>query len=123
MQFMSIGVLLTGLTAVNQGSMQQLHQSAKAVPVVQNAIVLFNFGQRPTVVAETSAPVTSLEAGLPHAQRASKRPILAMAESENWFYYATAVSGDGLGRPNGVLVEGFAIKRGSRQVVQAWGGW
>ena len=123
MQFMSIGVLLAGLTAVNQGSMQQLHQSAKTVPVVQNAIVLFNFGPRPTVVAETCAPVTSLDAGLPLAQRACKRPIVAMAESEDWFYFATAVSRDGLGRPNGVLVEGFAIKRGSRQVVQAWGGW
>jgi hypothetical protein len=122
-QFMSIGVLLTGLTVVNQGSMQQFHQSAKTVPVVQNAVVLFNFGQRPSVVAEACAPVTSLEAGLPHAQRASKRPILAMAESEHWFYYATAVGPDGLGRPNGVLVEGYAIKRGSRQVVQAWGGW
>jgi hypothetical protein len=90
---------------------------------VKDAIVLFYFGPRPKVVSESPAPVTSLEGGLPHAQKASKLPILAMAESEGWFYYATSVGRDGYGRPGGVFNSGYAIRRGGRQVIFAWSGW
>jgi hypothetical protein len=90
---------------------------------VKDAIVLFYFEPRPKVVAEAPAPVTSLEEGLPHAQKASKLPILAMSESEGRFYYATSVARDGYGRPRGVFNSGYAIKRGGRQVIFAQSGW
>jgi hypothetical protein len=90
---------------------------------VKDAIALFYFGPRPKVVAEAPAPVTSLEGGLPYAQKASRLPILAMSESEGWFYYATDVGRDGYGRPRGVFTSGYAIKRGGRQVIFAWSGW
>jgi hypothetical protein len=120
---MSVLVLVTGLAVVSRGSPQQPQPAKPAVLVVKDAIVLFNFGPRPEVVSVAPAPVTSLEGGLPRAQKASKLPILAMSESEEWFYYATSVGRDGNGRPSGVLIEGYAIKRGGRQVILAWGGW
>jgi hypothetical protein len=116
-------VLLTGLAVVGQGSSQQPKPARPAVPVVKDAIVLFNFGPRPKVVYEAPAPVTSLEGGLPYVQKASKLPILAMSESAERFFYATSVGQDGYGRPRGVFNGGYAIKRGSRQVIFAWGGW
>jgi hypothetical protein len=123
MRFTGSLVLLTGLAVVSQGSPQQPQPAKPAVPVVKDAIVLFNFGPRPKVVYEAPAPVTSLEEGLPYAQKASKLPILAMSESAERFFYATSVGRDGYGRPRGVLISGYAIKRGARQVVFAWSGW
>ena len=123
MRFTGSLVLVIGLTVAGRGSPGEPQPARPAVPVVKDAIVLFNFGPRPKVVAEAPAPVTSLEGGLPHAQRASELPILAMSASEKWFYYATAVGRDGYGRPRGVFNSGYAIKRGGRQVILAWSGW
>jgi hypothetical protein len=123
MRFTGSLVLLTGLVVVGQGGPGKPRPARPAVPVVKDAIVLFNFGPRPQVVAEAPAPVTSLEGGLSLAQKASKLPILAMSESETWFYYATYVGRDGYGRPRGVFNSGYAIRRGGRQVIFAWSGW
>jgi hypothetical protein len=56
-------------------------------------------------------------------QKAFKRPIVAMAESEGWYFYATcAFLGDDDDGESTYFVSGYAIKRGSRQVVE-WSVW
>src|SRR5262245_4960221 len=105
MRFLFSLVLLTGLAVVSQGS------SERAVPVVKDAVDPLAFRQltsgTPGVVAATPVPVPSLERGLPFVRKASKEPILAMAESRGWFFYATAVARDGRGRPE-FFISGYA---------------
>jgi hypothetical protein len=91
-----------------------------AVPVVKVALGEFALKQltsaSPLVTCETLAPVASLEKGLPYAQKALMRPILAMSESKGWFVYATSVGREKDGRPV-FFLSGCAIKRGGRQVI------
>src|SRR5262245_60366977 len=98
MRFTFSLVLLTGLAVVSQGSPEKPQPSKPAVPVVKaDAVISFTANQlvnvvrRSTPIAghEASTPVSSLQEGLPFVQKAFKRPIVAMAESEGWFFYAT----------------------------------
>jgi hypothetical protein len=129
MRFMVSLVLLMGTAVVSQGSPTKPPPAKPAVPVVKDAILLLVFESgtsgRPKVLYETPAPVTSLEEGLPYAQKASKLPVLAMSESESkeWFFYATSVGPDGHGRPAGVFTSGYAIKRGGCQVIPCLSAW
>ncbi len=90
-----------------------------AVPVVKVAIGKLALRQLmsapPKPAHQAPVPVTSLEGGLPHARKASMRPILAMSESQGWFIYATVVARDKNGRPV-YIISGCGIKRGGRQV-------
>jgi len=119
--------LLAGLVAVSLGNPAKPQPTRPAVPVVKDAILLLSFesgtSARSKGVPETPAPVTSLAEGLPYAQKASRRPILAMSETEEWFFYATSVGRDGYGRPQGVFTSGYAIKRGGCQVIPCRPGW
>jgi hypothetical protein len=127
MRFTCSLVLLAGFAAVSPGSAEKPQPARPAVPVVKDAILLLVFesgtSARSKGIYETPAPVTSLAEGFPYAQKASRRPILAMSESEEWFFYATSVGRDGYGRPQGVFTSGYAIKRGGCQVIRCWPGW
>ena len=119
--------LLAGLAAVSPGNPTKPQPARPPVPVVKDAILLLRFesgsSARSKGVHETPTPVTSLAEGLSYAQKASRLPILAMSESEEWFFYATSVGRDGYGRPQGVFTSGYAIKRGSCKVIPCRPGW
>jgi hypothetical protein len=125
MRFLFALVLLTVVAVVSQGSSENAQPAERAVPVVKDAVDPLAFRQltsaTPSVVGATPAPVPSLERGLRFVRKVSKEPILAMAESRGWFFYATAVARDGRGRPE-FFVSGYAIPRGGRQVI-AWSVW
>ena len=122
MRFMSSLVLLTGLAVVSQGGPMK---PEPPVPVVKDAVEGFAFKQvtspTPLVVSEATAPVSTLERGLPLVRKFSKRPIIAMSESKGWFFYATAVVRDKNGRPK-LFLSGYAIKRGGRRLI-GWSVW
>jgi len=122
MRFLFSVVLLTGLTLASHGGWEKAQPAAKAVPVAKDADIDFALdgleSGDPYVAAEGPAPVSSLESGLPHVQKVSKQPILAMAESKKWFIYATAVGRAEKGEPL-LFISGYAIKRDGREVV----GW
>jgi len=125
MRFMSVLVPLTGLAVVSQGSPTKPQPVEPAVPVVKDAVEGFAFKQvtsaTPHVVSKASAPVSTLESGLPHVRKFSKRPIVAMSESKDWFFYATTVARDKNGRPV-LFLSGYAIQRDGRQVI-GWSVW
>lgn len=132
MRFMLSLVLLTGLSVVSQGRAEKPQPSKAAVPVVKaDAVISFASNQLVKVVQsetpmpghEVPMPVSSLQEGLPYLQKTFKRPIVAMAESEGWFFYATIASlGDEITGDAAVFISGYAIKRGSRQVIE-WSVW
>jgi hypothetical protein len=117
-------VLLTGLAVVSQGSPEK---PQPAVPVVKVDFVYPSIFEQvtsasPEVGYKIPTPVSSLEGGLPHVQKASKRPITAMFESKGWFFYATSIAWDEkTGEPR-LLISGYAIKRDGRQVI-GWSVW
>ena len=130
MRFMFSLVLLTGLAVVSQGSPQKPQPGKPAVPVVKaDLVTTFATNQLLSAVQSVTpkagydlpTPVSSLQEGLPYVQKAFKRPILAMAESEGWFFYAT-VGGDVITGEPVYFHSGYAIKRDGRQVIE-WSFW
>jgi hypothetical protein len=122
MQLLYSLALLTGLAVVSHRGWEKAQLAEKAVPVAKDADIDFALdgleSGDPYVAAKVPAPVSSLESGLPHVQKVSKQPILAMAESKEWFIYATALGKVDKGEPL-LFISGYAIKRDGREVV----GW
>jgi hypothetical protein len=117
-------ILLTGLSVLNLGNPEN---SQPPVPVVK-ADMVDSFALKQVTTASPDlgikipVPVASLWRGLTYAQKAANRPILAMSESNGWFFYATSVARDDkTGEPR-FLISGYAIKRGGRRVIH-WSVW
>ena len=67
-------------------------------------------------------PVSTVEKGLPDVQRVSPRPIVAIVEQGDWFFYATSAAIDRATHQSGVFVAGYAIKRGGQEIIE-WSAW
>jgi hypothetical protein len=124
MRFMLALVLLTGLAAVSRGFPEKIEP---AVPVLKADAAdplafkqLISASQK--LGSRAPAPVNSLKGGLPYVRKVSKHPILAMAESRGWFFYATSVARDQTTGKPVYMISGFAVKRGGRQVI-SWSVW
>jgi hypothetical protein len=120
-------VLLTGLAPVGRGNPEEPRPAAPAVPVLRaDAVDPLAVRQlaaaAPTAGHSIPTPVSSLEGGLPHVQSVSERPIVAMAESGGWFFYATSVARDEKTSKPRFLIAGYAVQRDGRQVI-AWSVW
>jgi hypothetical protein len=117
--------LLTGFVLVSQGSPPEKPKAA--LPMFKaDAVDPLAFKQVSTASPELGydvpRPVTSLKGGLPAVQKAADHPIIAMAESKGWFFYATSAVRDGqTGKPV-FFLSGYAVKRGTRRVV-GFGVW
>jgi hypothetical protein len=127
MRLMFSLVLLTGLAVVSPGSSKQPRSAKPAVPVLK-ADAVYSDAIKQVVTAspklgfEVPSPVSSLKAGLLYVQKTSGQPILAMAESGGWFFYATSVVRDNdTGKPVS-MISGYAIKRDGRRVI-GWSVW
>jgi hypothetical protein len=119
-------VLLTGLARVSQG-VPEKPQPAKPVPVLKaDGVMPIALEQvtsaSPELGHDVPKPVPSLKAGLLQVQKTSDRPILAMAEREGWFFYATSVVRDGKTGAPETMISGYAIKRDSRRIIR-WSVW
>jgi len=66
--------------------------------------------------------IHSLEEGLPPAQAASALPIMAVAEQDGWFLYATATFTDATTHQPVGFISGLAIRHGTREIV-SWSIW
>jgi hypothetical protein len=127
MRYVASLVALTALAVVSQACTPK-----PAVPVVKAEAVasfttngLLNVGKSATPMPghEAPKPVATLHGGLSHVQKAFKRPIVAMTETDGWFFYATvAFLGDAKDGEGAFFISGYAMKRGSRQVVE-WSVW
>jgi hypothetical protein len=129
MRFLSTLALVTGLAAASPDSsaMSPSAEAVLAVPVlkadaVMSAAVEQVRSASPKLGYEVPGPVISLEAGLSQLQKYSKHPIVAMAESEGWFFYATSAVTDGKTGEPLQFISGYAIKRGGCRVI-GWSVW
>jgi hypothetical protein len=123
MQIVLSLVLLTGLVLVSRGA----PPAKPAVPVLKADAVIGNALEQvtsasPKLGSDVPTPVSSLEAGLLHVQKTADRPIVAMAEREGWFFYATSVARDGKTGEPVSMISGYAIKRDGRRVI-GWSVW
>jgi hypothetical protein len=127
MRIMFSLVLLTGLAVVSRGSPEKPRAADPAVPVLKAASVYSSAIKQvatasPKLGQELPAPVSSLEAGLLQVRKTCDRPILAMAESGGWFFYATSVVRESdTGKPVS-MISGYAIKRDGRRLI-GWSVW
>jgi hypothetical protein len=120
-------VLLTGLVLVSRGAPEKPQPAKPAVPVLKaDAVMRIALEQvtsaSPEIGYDVPTPVASLEAGLLHVRKTADRPIVAMAEREGWFFYATSVVQDGETGEPVCMISGYAIKRDGRRVI-GWGVW
>ena len=74
------------------------------------------------IAAEATKPVSAIREGLPHVQRVSQRPILAVVEQEGWFFYATSTATDQETHQPVSFIAGYAIRKGGRQIIE-WSVW
>jgi hypothetical protein len=120
-------VVLTGLAVVSRGSPEKLRFAKLAVPVLNAAAVDANALKQVTTASpklghEVPTAASSLETGLLHVQKTYDRPILAMAESGGWFFYATSVARESNTEKPVFMISGYAIKRDGRRVIR-WSVW
>jgi hypothetical protein len=120
MPFLLSLVLSTGLAAVSHGGPEKPPPPKPVIPVLQaDAVDERAFQQvisaSPELGYRTTAPVCYLERGLLYMP--AEERIVAMAEAEGWFFYATSVVRD---RQTGAplhMLSGYAVKRDGRHVV------
>jgi hypothetical protein len=127
MQFMLSFVLLTGLAQISQGTLDKQQPPKAAVPVLQAQAVGSSAVKQvknapPKLGDEVPAPATSLNVGLRYAQKVANRPILAMAERDGWFFYATSVAQDEKTGAPMFMISGYAIQRDGGRVIR-WSIW
>jgi hypothetical protein len=86
----------------------------------------FAFGQLLTgqrsVIGQTRHRVFSINGGLANVRMVSQNPIVAATEQGGWFFYATSVATDDATHQPVQFISGYAIQRGSRQVIY-WSTW
>jgi hypothetical protein len=66
--------------------------------------------------------VYSISDGLPDVRTASKNPIVAATDQDDWFFFATSVATDATTHQPTQFISGFAVRHGSRQIVY-WSTW
>jgi hypothetical protein len=122
---MSPLVLLVGIAVVSQGSPEKPRPAKPAVPVLRaGAVDARAIKQVTSASAELgyriATPVSCLEGGLPYLP--SEERILAMAEVEGWFFYATSAVRDAKTKEPVHFLSGYAIKRDGCHVM-GFGVW
>ena len=74
------------------------------------------------IAGKVATPVSTLREGLADVQRVSRRPILAVVEQGDWFFYATSAATDQETHQPLSFIAGYAIKKGGRQIIE-WSVW
>jgi len=74
------------------------------------------------IAGEVAKPVSTIREGLPDVQRVSPRPILAVVEQGDWFFYATSTATDQETHQPVSFIAGYAIRKGGRQIIE-WSVW
>ena len=74
------------------------------------------------ILGQSRNKIHSLDEGLPPARAASALPILAVAEQDGWFLYATATFTDATTHQPVGFISGLAIRHGTREIV-SWSIW
>ena len=74
------------------------------------------------VLLKTRRPVVSAVQALPGIQKSANRPIIAVTEYKDWYWFATDVSWDSETKTIRVFIGGYAVQKGGRMVLK-WSVW
>ena len=74
------------------------------------------------ILGEARNKINSLGEGLPVARAVSVVPIIAVAEQDGWFFYATTVYTDATTHQPVRFISGLAVRHGTQEIV-AWNVW
>jgi hypothetical protein len=91
-------------------------------PVVYETILAQLTSRTRKIAGEVAAPLSAAMQGLPAVQGVSSRPIIAVVEQGNWFFYATSTATDQTTDQPVSFIGGYAIKRGGREIIE-WSVW
>ena len=131
MRNLCILVISLGVVAAGGCSHRNMSSSVVDVPVVSNKagqkiVPPFAFSQlsdgRLSVVGQTKHRVFSISDGLTDVRIISRNPIVAVAEQDGWFFFATSVGTDATIHQPTQFISGYAIRHGGRQIV-SWSTW
>jgi len=97
--------------ASNAGEIEMVQDPSITSGSLDSALQQFSHGA-PPVSLKSFNPAYSVAQALPQVEKISRRPVVAMAEYKNWFWYATDVAsaGDSLGP--GTFLSGYAVQKG-----------
>jgi len=96
--------------APDQGEVEQLSDPAVTSASLAAVIPQFSRGAPPVLIS--MQPAYSMEQGLFGVQRISKRPVVAMTQYNNWYWYATDVDRDSNTQAIQTFRGGYAVQKG-----------
>src|SRR5262245_48101957 len=76
------------------------------------AAVLPQFSRGPSPAMISLQSIYSIEKGLPNVQKLTKRPVVAMTQYRNFYWYATDVSRNPDTQAIQSFLSGYAVQRG-----------
>jgi hypothetical protein len=131
MHNLRILILCLGVVAAGCCSRKHSNSSILDVPVVSSetshpVVPPLAFSQlsdgRLSVVGQTRHRVFSITDGLADVRTASQHPIVAAADQDGWFFFATSVVTDTTTHQPSQFISGYAIRHDGRQIVY-WSTW
>jgi len=95
----------------NLGEIQMVQDPSVTSASLEAALPQFSRGA-PPVFLKSFRPAYSAVQALPEVERISHRPVIAMTEYKNWFWYATDVAPAGDSHGAGAFLSGYAVQKG-----------
>jgi len=96
--------------APNEGPVEELANPSATSAGLAAVVPQFSRGAPPIMISQQ--PIYSMRHALLNVQRISPKPVVAMVEYKNWYWYATDVTRD----PNTQAVQdfrsGYAVQKG-----------
>lgn len=93
-----------------------------ARPLVPETVFKQLNAKKRTILAQSRNKIHSLGEGLPAVRAVSLLPVVAVAEQDGWFFYATGIFTDATTHQPVGFITGLAVRRGSREII-GWGIW
>jgi hypothetical protein len=97
--------------APDQGEVETVSDSSITSPSLARMIPKFSSsGPQPIMISRQ--PAFSMEQGLSGVQRISRKPVVAMTQYNNWYWYATDVERDANTQAIQTFLGGYAVQKG-----------
>ena len=97
--------------ASNLGEIQMVLDPSVTSASLDAALPQFSRGA-PPVFLNSFRPAYSAAQALPEVERIAHRPVVAMTEYRNWFWYATDIAPAGDSHGAGAFLSGYAVQKG-----------
>jgi hypothetical protein len=89
---------------------EEMMDASLAAPSLTAVIPQFSRGEAPVLIS--MQPAYSMHQALPNVQKLTRKPVVAMTQYKNWYWYATDVSRDPDSRAIQAFLGGYAVQKG-----------